>query len=143
MNKKELLDKWMITYKEVLQPTLETGKFRFADEKNFTHFRNIQLAENTYWGGEPAGDILTNYLRPGKLTIYTTETRNNLIKNYRLIPEPKGDITVYRKFWKDAFNYQPNLVPILLVYTDLMNTGNSRCHETARMIWDKHLANEF
>jgi len=145
MNKKELLDKWMVAYKETLQPTLEIGRFRFANEENFTHWRNINLREGeTWWGGEPAGDLLTDYLRPGELTLYTTETRNELIRNYRMIPDQEGDIKILRQFWKNEFiTENQNRVPLLLVYADLINTGNNRCFETARIIWDKYLAHEF
>jgi hypothetical protein len=140
MNKKELLDKWMVAYKETLQPTLEIGRFRFANEENFTHWRNINLLEGeTWWGGEPAGDLLTNYLRPGELTIYTTETRNELMRNYRLIPDPKGDVRVYKKFWNYETNDNNKAVPPLLTYVDLINTGDKRCRETAEMIYKQHV----
>lgn len=55
----------------------------------------------TWWGSEPAGDILTNYLKPGELTPYTLESRNELIKHYRLIPDKEGKVKVYQKFWVD------------------------------------------
>lgn len=139
-NKKELLEKWIQTYKEVLQPTLKLGQYKFANEDNFIHWKNIQLKEGfTRWGGEPAGDLLTNHLRPGELTLYTTENRNDILKNYRLIPDTQGDVIVYRKFWNEKYDDNRNAVPAILVYADLMNTGNSRCREVAQIIWDKHI----
>lgn len=144
INKRELLDKWMVAFKETLQPTLEIGRFRFAAEENFTHWRNVHLREGeTLWGSEPAGDLLTNYLRPGELTMYTKEIRNELMRNYRLIPDQNGDIRIYRQFWNRKDTENTHTVPPLLVYTDLMNTGNNRCQETARIIWDKYLTHEF
>ncbi|MCA1758504.1 MAG: type IV toxin-antitoxin system AbiEi family antitoxin [Bacteroidales bacterium] len=143
-NKKELLEKWMVAWKETLQPALKIGRFRFADEKNFTHYRELHLDENTtWWGGEPAGDILTNYLRPGELILYTTKNRNELMKEYRLMPDPNGDVKIYRAFWLTKEAVRNNTVHPVLVYADLMNTGNNRCYETAQMIWDKYLAHEF
>lgn len=142
-NKKELLEKWMVAYKETLQPTLKIGQFRFANDNDFIHWRNIQLKEETMWGGEPAGDMQTNYLRPGELTLYTKENRNELIKNYRMLPDPLGNIKIYKKFWNEELDDQKNIVPALLTYADLMNTGDSRCHEVAQIIWNKQLANEF
>ncbi len=139
-NKKELLQKWATAYKETLQPTLEVGRFRFADEKNFIHWRNIQLQKGkTWWGGEPAGDLQTNYLRPGELTLYTTETRNELMKNYRLIPDPEGDVVVYKKFWNDELRNENDAVPLLLTYVDLVNTRDKRCLETAEMVYKKYV----
>ena len=145
MNKKELLDKWMVAYKETLQPTLEIGRFRFANEENFTHWRNINLNKgDTWWGGEPAAAILTNYLQPGQLTLYTTRNRNELMKEYKLIPDPKGNIAMYTPFWnEEEMPPGQQTVNPLLVYADLMNTGDNRCQETARIIWDKYLAHEF
>jgi hypothetical protein len=142
-NKKELLEKWMVAYKETLQPTLKTGQFRFANDNDFIHWRNILLKEETLWGGEPAGDLLTNYLRPAELTLYTKENRNELIKNYRMVPDPLGNIKIYKKFWNEELDAQTNTVPALLIYADLINTGDSRCHEVAQIIWNKQLANEF
>lgn len=139
-NKKELLQKWATAYKETLQPTLEVGRFRFADEKNFIHWRNIKLQKGkTWWGGEPAGDLQTNYLRPGEITLYTTETRNELMKNYRLIPDPEGDVVVYKKFWNDELRNENDAVPLLLTYVDLVNTRDKRCLETAEMVYKKYV----
>jgi hypothetical protein len=143
-NKKELLEKWMVAWKETLQPALKIGRFRFADDINFTHYGELHLDENTtWWGGEPAGDILTHYLRPGELILYTRKNRNELMKDFRLIPDPNGDVKIFRAFWKTKEAVRNNIVHPVLVYADLMNTGNSRCYETAQMIWDKYLANEF
>ena len=138
-NKKELLEKWMVAYKETLQPTLKIGQFRFANENDFIHWRNIILKEETWWGGEPAGDILTNHLRPGELTLYTKENRNELIKNYRMIPDPEGNIRVYEKFWNEELDNQNNAVPTLLTYTDLINIGDKRCRETAEIIYNQYV----
>jgi hypothetical protein len=98
-NKKELLQKWMVAYEERLKPALLMGTFRFLNEKDFLNWKNtpINIAK-TKWGGEPAGDFYTNYLRPEALTLYTVESRNEIIKNYRLIPDDKGNIKVFRKF---------------------------------------------
>ena len=142
-NKKGLLEKWMVAYKETLQPELKTGQFRFANENDFIYWGNIELKEETRWGGEPAGNIMTNNLRPGELTLYTNENRNELIQNYRLIPDNKGNIQIYKKFWNEELDHQINIVPLLLIYVDLMNTLDNRCQETAQLIWDKYLAHEF
>jgi hypothetical protein len=136
-NKEELLRKWVVAYERNLKATLKLGTFRFANPD--TRWQDIQLSVNkTRWGGEPAGDILTNYLRPAELTLYTEETRNELIKNYKLIPDENGDIHAFKKFWvseKDNIT----VVPPLLVYADLMNTNEKRCRETAQKIYDDYI----
>ena len=103
----------------------------------------IELSSGkSWWGSEPAGDLLTGYLRPEELTIYTTETRNELIKNYKLIPDEKGNVKVYKKFWQEDED-NGNFVPPLLVYSDLINSDDSRCQETGVMVYKKFLQNNF
>ena len=142
-NKKELLNAWMIKFAEKLKPELEIGTFRFLKEEDFIHWRRLPLIPGkTQWGGEPGGELFTNYLKPAVLTLYTLETKNELIKHYRLIPDPKGNVKVYKKFWKyDEVN--DNTAPPLLIYTDLMNTGDHRCIETAQKLYNDILKEKF
>ena len=101
-----------------MKPNIKIGTFRFLKAEEFTSWKNMPLLKGeTYWGGEPAGDILTDYLRPAELTLYSTEKRNELIKKYRLIPDDKGNIKVYQKFWH-SIEVNNNVVPPLLVYAD-------------------------
>ncbi|WP_460763124.1 type IV toxin-antitoxin system AbiEi family antitoxin [Niabella terrae] len=142
-NKRELLNKWVTAYDLKLKPTIKMGTFRFLKEEDFTNWKNLPIRNGkTWWGGEPAGDLLTFYLRPAELTLYTTETRNDLIKNYRLIPDDTGNVQIYQKFWQYD-NGNDNVVPPLLVYTDLMNKGDRRCTETAQKIYDEFLQSEL
>ncbi|MBS1666710.1 MAG: hypothetical protein JST58_04965 [Bacteroidetes bacterium] len=142
-NKKELLDKWIAAYGERLKPALKIGTFRFLKDEDFTNWKKLPLRNSkTYWGGEPAGDLFTDYLRPAELTLYSTETRNDLIKNYRLLPDENGHVKAYQKFWNyDEVN--DNVVPPLLVYADLINTNDRRCTETAQKIYDELLQNKL
>jgi hypothetical protein len=142
-NEKELLGKWMAAYEERLKPALLMGTFRFLTENDFLNWKNLEIdTARTKWGGEPAGDIYTNYLRPQILTLYTDESRNELVKNYRLIPDEKGNVYVYKKFWH-VDDGNTNVVPPLLAYTDLINTNDRRCTETAQRIYDEFLQNKF
>lgn len=96
----------------------------------------------TVWGGEPTGDLLNNYLHPAEFTLYTDESRNELIKNYKLIPDEKGNVIVYQKFWKWDNSIQ-NTAPPLIVYTYLMVISDRRCIETAQKIYDEYLQTEL
>ena len=136
-NKEELIRRWTEAYQDNLKPTLKIGTFRPADANLAWQDINFNLGK-TKWGGEPAGDILTNYLRPDELTLYTDETRNDLIKNYKLVPDQNGKITAFRKFWQ-VQDMTQRTVPPLLAYTDLMNTNEKRCRETAERIYDEYI----
>jgi len=139
-NREELLHKWIEEYKNTLQPTLKKGRFRLKTTDK--DWRDIQLqTPDTVWGGEPAGDLLTNYLRPEELTIYTKETKKNLMIHYGLMPDEEGNIQVYEKFWKEEDDNET--APDLLVYADLMNTQDKRCIETANMIYNERIKPEL
>ncbi|MFH1319620.1 MAG: type IV toxin-antitoxin system AbiEi family antitoxin [Bacteroidota bacterium] len=142
-NKKELLERWITEYETKLKPALFIGNYRFLKDVDFANWKRIHFKnKTTQWGGEPAADILTNYLRPEILTIYTAEQRIEIIKNYRLIPDFNGNVKVYKNFWKyDEVNN--NIVPTVLIYADLINTGNARNLETAKMIYNELLEDRY
>ncbi|CAA9272254.1 MAG: hypothetical protein AVDCRST_MAG56-3132 [uncultured Cytophagales bacterium] len=135
-NKRALLDRWLEAYEERLKPSLAMGRFRFLKAEDFDNWRNIALKNaKSRWGGEAAGDLYTNYLKPATLTVYTLETKTELMSNYRLVPDANGFVEAYEKFWSDD-EVNTNVVPPLLAYTDLINTNDKRCQDTAQLIYD-------
>lgn len=139
-NKKELLNKWIAGYEEKLKDTLLKGKFKL---KNI-EWKNVNFYKETLWGGEPAAEILTHYLLPQIFTIYTKEETKDLTRNYHLIPDYNGNVDVYKKFWNyDDDKKNKHTVPPLLIYADLINTGDNRNLETAKLIYERYLQDQF
>ncbi len=140
---KALLERWLVGYRETLKPTLLIGKYRFWDNEKLLNWQllPIHIGENL-WGGEPAGEILTNYLKPENLTLYTNH-KTALVTKWTLIPDLNGNVELYKKFWTDEILDQKKYAPPLLVYADLMITDDPRCQETAQMIYNKYLENEL
>lgn len=142
-NTESLIKKWADGFTKNLKPTLLIGTFRFLKETDLLAWKDLELdTTKTVWGGEPAGDLLTNYLHPAEFTIYTDESRNELIKNYKLIPDEKGNVKVYQKFWKWD-NSTQKTAPPLVVYADLMAISDRRCIETAQKIYDEYLQTQL
>ena len=140
-NKKELLQKWVTAYIEKLKPTIHIGNFRFNNPNDFLEWKDINLEKTlTQWGGEGAGNIYTDYLQPEVLTLYTNEKKTDIIKEYRLLPDPDGYVIVYEKFWKEKQPFT-NVVPPIIAYADLLATGNRRCIETAQKIYEQLIDN--
>ncbi len=138
-NKKELFDNWIEDYETELKPKLLIGKFRFINAEGFGAWEKLRLPKNTYWGGEPAAQLITHYLQAAKLTLYTGMEKIDLIKKYRFIPDTeKGYLEVYRNFWKQQENHWET-APYILIYADLINTKDPRNIETAQMIYDRHI----
>jgi hypothetical protein len=148
-NKKTLFEKWATAYEEKLKPTLHVGNFRFIQKNQEPNWRDIGINYNeTVWGGEPGGDLLTNHLRPEILTLYTSKTRRELLDGLRIVPDETGDIKVYKKFWttnppiltKETPRFQGDKAAHpFIIYADLMNTNNKRCIETAKIIYERDI----
>jgi hypothetical protein len=143
--KKELLDRWVIAYGETLRPTLALGKFRFWNRENVDHWNELQIEHGKIiWGGEPAGEHYTNYLRAKTLTAYTDVNRPTMMQKWVLIPEEEKEATeleLYKIFWRQEKDEL--FAPPLLVYADLLLTGDPRCTETAEKIFDNFLKNDI
>jgi hypothetical protein len=138
-NRRELIQKWVMNYTDKLKPTLHIGNFRFENPDQFYHWKTINVEKTrTQWGGEGAGNIYTDYLQPEILTLYTSLKKMDLIREYRLIPDPKGEIQAYLRFWQEPGEL-PKTVPPLIAYADLVATGNRRCTETAQKIYDQYI----
>ena len=138
INKEKLLERWLNAYTEQLRPKLLLGRYRGTDG----WWQNAQLKpEQALWGGETAAAKLTDYLKPQEITVYLDKnnTAAMLIPN-RLKKDPAGDVELVARFWQpDTITPNGDMVHPLLVYADLMATGNQRNMETARIIYDEHI----
>lgn len=142
-NIEALIQKWSQAFTENLKPSLRISTFRFLKETDLLAWKELTFdTTKTVWGGEPAGELLTNYLKPAEFTIYTDESRMELIKNYRLIPDDKGNVEVYEKFWRNDGSEQKTAPP-LVVYADLMENSDRRSIETAQKIYDEYLQTQL
>ena len=138
IQKENLLQRWVTTYPEQLRPKLTLGRFRgeygWWQQKTLDPFK-------AQWGGEVAAAKLTQYLQPQIITIYAApqELDQLLIKN-RLKRDEAGEVEILKRFWKPAkiWKYE-DLVHPILIYADLLATGNERNIETAKMIYDQHI----
>ncbi len=144
-NKEGLLSEWVNSYNEKLKPTLIRGRFRLLPNQ-LQKWKQLDLGEDIFWGGESAADILTNYLSPGEWSIYSNLGKNLLLKKLGLVPDPKsGNVIVYSIFWNTKSDISfteinSKIVNPLLVYADLLATNDSRNFETANKIYEQYLS---
>ncbi|MEX1122364.1 MAG: type IV toxin-antitoxin system AbiEi family antitoxin [Balneolales bacterium] len=138
-DEKRLLDQWISAFIDELQPKIHTGTFSYLDEKDRNNWKKLKLTEGTVWGGEPGGDLLTGNLKPAKFTLYTNNTRAEIMKDYKLKPNPEGEIEVYKPYWRVDPKY-PNIAPPLTIYIDLMVTGDPRNANIAQELYEKYIA---
>jgi hypothetical protein len=143
--RRELLDRWTTAYPGQLRNKLLKGRFR-APQREWWKTANFSN-EAIVLGAEPAGDRLTEFLKPGVVTLYTRGAPrhlNELLLQNQIVRDPEGDMEVLEAFWPDDIpTDQPGLAPTPLIYADLLATGNDRCLQTAKMIYDRYLAERF
>jgi hypothetical protein len=134
-----LLAKWVTAYDEILQPGLFIGRFKPLKPETFhAEWQELDLGPGTEWGGEPAGALLTAYLKPAVFTVYTTASAPMLMKHYQWQPDESGPISVYQSFWQEQSAHYPVVHPVL-AYADLINSGDQRCWETAQKIHERYV----
>jgi len=138
VQKEKLFERWVTAYPEQLRPKLTLGRFRgeagWWREKNFD-------AVKAQWGGEVAAAKLTQYLQPQIITIYTTPPQlDQLLIENRLKRDQMGEVEIFKRFWKPAEPWaRKDVVHPILIYADLLATGNERNIETAKIIYEKHI----
>lgn len=140
-NKEELLERWLVEFNTVLKPRIIRSRMKFIDSdmaQNWRHTLLSQTGGEILLGGEPAGAILTDNLRPQEFTIYSNLELPEIAKTLRLVPDKTGNVEVRQKFWQNN-NWNQNTVPALLIYTDLMNSGYGRNVEIANQIFENEL----
>ena len=142
-NKEQLQNKWVELFSSVLRPKLKLGRFRFMGTEGVTdNWKNIP-ATHFLWGGEAAGALMTDYLKPEKLTMYTSYPKMQLMKEVKLVPDEGGPIEMIEIFWQedklDHSGKNLRTVPPLLAYAELATSLDSRNRETAERIKELYL----
>ena len=131
--KEELINRWVNGYAIELRPKLKIGTYAIKED-----WQKIELNKSrTVWGGEPAADLLTNYLRPEKFILYTKESNLDLIRKYKFMPKENGELEALDMFWDNI--KEEAVAPPLLIYAELMIAGGKRNIETAQLIYNDYI----
>lgn len=136
-NKKVLFNLWVENYNQVLKPRLLLGRMSFRTHEQRIKWLAMELPTGMYWGGESGANMVENYLEPAVFDIYTDVPAAYLLKTGFVKQDENGEIRIYQKFWK--WETENHLVPLILIYADLMGSGNSRCLEMAERLLDHGL----
>ena len=131
-NKQALLDTWQVHYNQTLKPKLLLKTMEFVDSDTRKDWELIALPDGVCWGGEGGAFLIDRYLMPELFDIYTETPSVKLMMTKKVKFQEKGRIKLYQKFWKD--NTYEKTAPKILIYADLMGSGNSRCIEAAQRL---------
>ncbi|NOZ09511.1 MAG: hypothetical protein GXP09_00465 [Gammaproteobacteria bacterium] len=139
---KKLFERWVEAYPDQLRPKLLIGRFT-TNEKVWK--KNVKLQNlGGYMGGEIAAEYLTHYLIPEFKTVYVRGRPQGLQLAFKMRKDPNGEIELLETFWNVECDWIDNkIVHPILIYADLLATGDPRNIETADMIYEKEIARHF
>jgi hypothetical protein len=139
IRKQQLFERWVAAYPNQLRPKLLLGKYAAPDPK---WRKQTQIGDfHAYWGAEIAAARLTRYLKPELVTVYIRDLPGRFLAANRLRTDPRGNVEILEAFWDTKCDWtDTEIVHPLLVYADLLATGDARNIETARRIYDEQLA---
>jgi hypothetical protein len=149
-NRKKLIDQWVEVYPERLKAKALKGIFITPEVQ---WWKNCDIQEfSALWSGEVAGSLCTRDLLPFTASIYLSDMTKlpSLLKKFRFrklneVPQghEPGLLYVYESFWETSNNFSlpnhPNVVNPLLVFADLLHTGEARNLSIAKLMHDQFL----
>lgn len=136
-NASALFDIWANDYETAIRPKLFQRYLSFSDKNMRVNWKNIPL-HNSFWGGEPAANLMDNYLIPEKFVLYSTLNLQQLMKEYKLMPSDKEGEIIYMKPLLER-KHLPDKADPFLIYAELILSKDSRCHEAAQRIKQKYI----
>ncbi|MDF3838779.1 type IV toxin-antitoxin system AbiEi family antitoxin [Cupriavidus basilensis] len=138
-----VVDEWATLYPIKLKPKLQSRRFSAS---NPDWWKSIDLARHgAVFSAEVAADKLTQHLRPERVVLYAhTTSPKELIMEGRLRADAKGEVEIFQAFWSGS-SPKPAGTPAgvahpVLVYADLLESGEARSLDVARLIREKYLA---
>jgi hypothetical protein len=143
-NRDKLIDNWAEAYPRELRPQLKAQRFQILHPDWWKAFTYDRWQKNQMWlGGEPAAALLTKYLYPEKITVYG---RPDFKKLAQVVQQPvrdeHGNFELLEPFWNfetEMLDEVHRVCPPLLVYADLVATGEARHLDAANIIREKYL----
>ena len=89
-----------------------------------------------------AAALLTKHLKPQQFTIYldmhAPGALNEIVGQFRLRKDKQGAIEIVQPFWElDKLEVTRGIVPLPLVYADLLVSGDPRNIEVASLLLEK------
>ncbi len=149
VRRRELLDLWLVGYRERLRPKLVLGRFQPSErdlELSMRRLEEFASEQHLDWAvtGGWAADILIRHFRGDSLSFFTKEWSPLLIQKLRWLPSPNGPIFVLRRFGPSVTAQMktggPPVAHPLLIYAELLHHGGERERETARRVCDRYIA---
>jgi hypothetical protein len=142
-DRRRFIEDWVSLYPVRLRPKL--GARRFTSGRDISWWQGSEFtALGARVSGEVAADALTHEIKPATVTVYANAVETaELMKAARLRPAPHGEVEILEAFWpepvEERWGVPPGIAHPLLIYADLIASGDSRNHSVAQTIYEQYL----
>jgi hypothetical protein len=143
LRRRELLDRWLTAYSDVVRPAWYLGRYRTrASDPEDVERLIASVWGKRCWalGGGAAAWRMNRFYRGSATVLHVDASPSDELRRLRALPDEQGDLTLLRTPGTAAYaGVEPNLVHPLLVYTELMTSEDPRLRETAEKVRREHL----
>ena len=143
LEKEKLINQWAEAYPHALRKKHHIGTFATKKPDWWKDINPVAL--NAQWGGEVAAEKYTNYLNAAHTTTYIKKAemgelmRAAQLRKMRPNERRLSEADLYEPFWTEHLAHDGELIHPLIVYADLISTGDPRNLETANRLYEKYL----
>ena len=142
-DREKLLRRWVEEYPQELRPLLNPRRYKTDIDQWMDLGPSIYTKFDIQLGGETAAMALTQYLHAETVTIYGQPDLKQLVPIVGpLTLNDNGPLEIVDRFWNFASNPTipgQSLCPHLLVYADLLASGEGRQLETAQLLREQYV----
>jgi hypothetical protein len=141
---RELLDRWLAGYADVLRPNTIIGTYRTQTREPEALEQIVQRAwSDRPWalGAGAAAWRMTHHYRGPETVIHVESAPIEALRELRAIPAQEGSLTLLRAPGTLAFKgIAPHLAHPLLVYAEMVISADPRMREAAQEVRDEFLS---
>ena len=144
--KRELFDRWLAAYPDVVRPSWLQGRYRTQDNDPETMERQIATAwgkAKWAYGGGAAAWRMNHFYRGEELVLHVASPSTEEIRRLRALRSDDGILTVLRTPGTTAYAGSAlHLAHPLLVYSEMIASMDPRMREAAEKLRERFLAGE-
>lgn len=143
IRRRELLDRWLSSYADILRPAWTVGRYRTQINDPELLEREIANALGDHvWalGGGAAAWRMTHHYRGPDTVLHVHNLPTDALKAIRAIPARDGALTILRIPGDVPYRgTQPNIAHPLLVYSEMISSADPRMNEAANELREKFI----
>ena len=139
VDREAVTDRLLSGYRRVLRPHLVIGRFRPPEQEPTRFLEKLAVASQgtqvryALTGGPAVFELLGFYRGPNA-PLFIDGVNRDVLKEFRLLPDQRGPVTLLRAFGDLVFWQVRGNVPLAdpwLIYAELLSDSHPRAHEAA------------